>query len=69
MATTTYDPRPETLTAEQIAVDLTLSNEEGSSMFGYGFNHEGGFLEVEMYGDEGQIIKSYAVTMNIEEIN
>jgi hypothetical protein len=69
MATTTDDPRPETITVEQIATDLTLSNEEGSSWFGYGYDEEAGVLLCELYSENGQIIKTFAATITFEEIN
>lgn len=66
MFTTTDDDRPEFLTAEQIAADLSLSNEEGHSWFGYSYENEQ-FTAV-LYNDEGQIIKRFNVNVDIEEL-
>lgn len=67
MFTTLDDPRPEFLTAEQIAADLSLSNEEGHSWFGYSW--EDGNLYAVLYGDEGQILKRFRVTIEAEEVS
>lgn len=66
MFTTTDDPRPEFLTAEQIAEDLTLSNEEGNSWFGYSWE-DGNFYAV-LYGDEGEILKRFHITVEAVEV-
>lgn len=64
----TDDERPETLTVEQIGEDLSLSNLEGTSWFGYAWlESKPDALVVEMYGDDGEILKTYEVTMTIKE--
>ena len=55
--TTTDDPRPDRITVEQIATDLSLSNEEATSWFWYGYDKDTDTILVELYGDEGQIVK------------
>ena len=65
-ATTTDDDRPDTLTVEQIATDLTLSNMDGTSWFGYGYDEDNDALTVELYNDAGQIVKTYTATITIE---
>lgn len=65
----TDDPRPEILSAANIAEDLSLSNEEGTSWFGYDFDHERNILLVELYGDEGEILKRFDVAMTITEVD
>lgn len=68
------ETKPRTLSVKDIAEDLSLSNEEGTSWFGYGLNRgdeEDGnddTLLVEMYGDTGDVEKRFIVSLTITEI-
>lgn len=67
MITNTDMDRPDGPSIEQIASDLTLSNEEGTSWFGYGYDEQSDALKIEMYGDEGEILKTYTAILTITE--
>lgn len=53
------------LTAPQVAEDLCMSNDTAIH-FGYAAN-EDGTIVAEQYGDDGEIIATYSVTMTITE--
>lgn len=56
------------LSAEVIAEDLSLSNEEGTSWYGYAPGLTDDTIRVEQYGDEGKVVARYVVTLSIERI-
>lgn len=56
------------LSAEVIAEDLSLSNEEGTSWYGYAPGESEDTIRVEQYGETGEIVARYVVTLSIEEI-
>ena len=64
---TTDDARPEEFSTEQLAEDLTISNEEGTSWFGYDYDPATNDLLVDMYGDDGSVIRKFRATLAIVE--
>jgi hypothetical protein len=67
MSTSTDNQRPESLEPKHLAEDLSLSNEEGMSWFGYHFDYEREVLVAVLFGDEGEVLKSFDVHLLIKE--
>jgi hypothetical protein len=63
----TDDPRPNDFILEQLAEDLTLSNEEGMSWFGYDYDPATNELLIDMYGDDGGVIRKFRAAFTIKE--
>jgi hypothetical protein len=61
-------PRPSSFTTEHLAEDLSLSNAEASSWFGYEYNAGLDALEVDLYAVEGEVIRTFIVTIEIKEV-
>jgi len=57
------------LSAEVIAEDLELSNAEGASWYGYQIGAEPNTILAQQYGDEGDIVATYTITISIKENN
>lgn len=65
---TIHDPRPtDGPTAEILAEDLSLSNEEGLSWFAYRHGEEPDTILADLYTEDGRIEKTYTVRLTVEE--
>jgi len=51
---------------DELSADLSLANEMGGD-YGYRVNDDRKSLTVEQYGDEGNVEKTYTVTVEIKE--
>lgn len=63
-----YDPRPAGPSAEVIAEDLSLSNEEATSWFTYRLGEEPGTLEADLLTETGEVEKTFKVRLAFEEV-
>ncbi|WP_156322583.1 hypothetical protein [Leucobacter musarum] len=61
------DQEPTQPTVKTLAEDLTFANELGG-WCGYGFDEESGALTVELYGNDGEIKKTYRAHVTFEEV-
>lgn len=64
---TTDDPK-EPLTVATIAEDLSLSNDEGTSWYGYELGVVPDSLFVKEYDDKGEVVATYLVRCTIEKL-
>lgn len=63
----TTDEAKTPLTVATIAEDLSLSNDEGTSWYGYELGVIPDSLFVKEYGDEGEVVGTYVVRCTIEK--
>lgn len=57
-----------TPTTETIAQDLSVAMEVDGGYFGYGYLPEHDAVLVEVYGDDGTIVKQYRMKVTFEEV-
>lgn len=63
----TDDPRPSSLTIEQVAEDLSLSNMEGTSWFLYRHDEGEDYLLADLYDETGNITRTFEVRISVKE--
>ena len=61
------NPRPDAPSLATLAEDLSYSNQVCESWFMYGLDEAEDALIIELYGDDGEVLKTFTATLIITE--